>query len=200
MAAVDKTNIANLALSHLREKGFIENIETSNQSEAKNANLWYDPARRQVLVDFDLGFARKRQTLTAHANDPSDDWAFRYQYPASSIQARYIENPLGRGRPPVPFLLEQSDDGTQSILTDAEDAVLVFTRDVTDTLFFTPHFVLGFSYLLAHYMAGALTGKKSIQDDTLAKYNLMINIAGANEANVTSKGTEGWTDTNPWKR
>jgi len=200
MAAVDKTNIANLALSHLREKGFIENVETSNQAEAKNANLWYDPSRRQVLVDFDLGFARKRQTLTAHGDDPPAEWAFRYQYPASSIQPRHIEDPLGRGRPPIPFDLEQSDDGTQSILTNEEDAILVFTRDVTNTLFFTPHFVLGFSYLLAHYMAGALTGKKSIQDDTLAKYNLMINTAGANEANATSKGTEGWTDTNPWKR
>ena len=190
--ATTKTEIANLALSHIRDKGVLENVETDPTSQGRSANLWYDPARRQALAEFDYGFARRRLILAAHGEDPPAEWAFRYQWPSDIIIPRYIQNPLGRGLPPVLFDFEQAGDGTMCILTDQEEAVLVYTRDVEDTTFFSPHFVLAHSYLLAHFIAGPLTGKKLIQDQMIANYNNAINTGAAHEANVTVRGTEGW--------
>ena len=197
MPAVDKTTIANLALSHIRDKGVVENIETDVAVQARTANLWYDPARRQALTDFDYGFARKRLILTAHGQDPPAEWTFRYQFPSDAIQPRHIQNPLGRGKPPIPFEIEQADNGAMSILTDQEEAVLVYTRDAENTTFFTPHFVLAFSYLLAHYLAGPLTGKSAIQKRMIENYNSASNTGAAHEATVTARGTEAEPEA-PW--
>ncbi len=197
MAVIDKTQIANLALSHIRDKSVLENVETDTSTQGKSANLWYDPARRQALADFDHGFARRRLALAVHGDDPPAEWAFRYQWPSDCIQPRRIQNPLGRGFPPIPFEIEQSDDGTRCILTDAEEAVLVYTRDVEDPTFFTPHFVLAHSYLLAHYIAGPLTGKTKVQNKMIENYNNASNTGAAHEANVTASGTQGWPEA-PW--
>ncbi len=197
MAAVDKTLIANLALSHIRDKGVLEDVDTDTSTRGKTAKLWYDPARKQALADYDFGFSRKRLILATHSEDPPAEWAFRYQWPADCIQARYLQNPIGRRQAPLPFEIEQADDGTMSILCDLDEAVLVYSRDVEDTTFFTPHFVLAHSYLLAHYLAGPITGKKSIQDQMMQNYNNAIAVGAAHEANVTARGTEGQPEA-PW--
>lgn len=194
MAAVSKTQIANLALSHIRDKGQVENVDTDTTTQAKTARLWYDPARRQALAEFNHGFARSRLALATHSEDPPATWAHRYQWPSDCVQPRYIQNSSGRVEPPVPFELEVAGDKTRSILTDQDEAVLVYTRDEEEVTFFSPHFVLAFSYLLAHYMAGPLTGKQSIQDKTLEKYNLTINTGAAHEANVTAAATDADPD------
>ena len=199
MATTSKTLIANLALSHIHDKGIIENVETEKSAQARAANLWYDPARRQALADFDYGFARKRLALSTHGKDPPAEWGYRYQYPSDCVSPRRIENPLGRRQLAVPFEIEQADDGTMSILVDHQDAVLVYTRDALDPAFFTPHFVLALSYLLAHYIAGPLTGKNSIKDDMIVKYNTASNVGAAHEANATAAGTDGSLEA-PWIR
>lgn len=187
-----KTLIANLALSHMHSEGKIENIEIERTAEAKAANLWYDRCRRLALADMDLGFARRRSLLAAHGDDPSADWAFRYIVPADLIQARYIEHPAGRDQEPVLFVFEHSfTAGTPSILTDAQAATMVYSWDIQDPTLFPPHFVLAVSYLLAHFIAGPLSGKRGLKAEALTNYNNSINLAGAHEANVTTPGTAG---------
>ena len=193
--AVSKTQIVNLALSHLHENGTLDNVDTENTTAAVNGRLWWEPARQQALVDMDLGFARKRLSLAVHAIDPPADWTYRYQFPADCIQPRYLENPAGRGLPPIPFLVEQASDGTRSILTNlGTTACLVYTRDADDPAFFYPHFTLALSYLLAHYLAGPITGKKVLKREMMENYMLAIGTAGSAEANVTAAGTEGSPD------
>lgn len=190
MATVSKTTIANLALSHIRDEARVENIETDSRPQAKTANAWYDPARRQALADFDYGFARKRLALALHSEDPPAEWAYRYQYPSDCVAPRRVQNPLGRRKAPPPFEIEQAGDGTLSILSDVADAVLVYSRDAEAVALFPPHFVLALSYLLAHFIAGPLTGKKSIQDTALAQYNMAANTGAAHEGTATASGTE----------
>lgn len=190
MATISKSAIANLALSNIKDKGTISNLDTDQSAQGKIARLWYDVARRQALVDYNGGFALKRQALATHGEDPSADWSFRFQFPATGLHPRFVQNPLGRDKAPIPFDWEVADDGTQSILTDQEDAILAFTFDQEDTTFFTPHFVLSLSFLLGHYIAGPLSKSQNIQDRMLEKYNTAINVGMAAEANVTSIGTD----------
>lgn len=185
-----KTDIANLALSVLRSKAVIQNVDTETSEEAQTAAVWWDVARQQVLTDYDFWFARTRQTLTEHADDPPDEWAYRYQVPATCVHPRYVENPLGANQPRVPFEIEQSS-GTLSLLTNQEDAVLVFTRDEENTALFPAYFVAALAHLLAFYMAGGLTGKQSIQDRALSGYRFAAEMGAAHEGNVSASATQG---------
>jgi|TARA_Y100000310_G_scaffold171987_2_gene172108 hypothetical protein len=182
--AISAVKIANLALSNLGARSSIESF-TEETAEANEADLWYNFSREAVLAAYDWSFARKRLTLASHSEDPPDGvWAYRYQYPADCLVARYLVNPAGSGADAVPFEIEADSTGeTKTILTDLDDAVLVYTWKLEITDLFSPHFVLCLSFLLAHHMALALTGKKAIRDDMLNRFLLLLLQADAQNAN-----------------
>jgi len=184
VSVVSQVLIANMALSNIGTKSEIASLD-ENSVEAKQCKLWYDLSRKQALEAFDWGFARKRLTLALHADDaPEDRWAYRYQYPADCITARYIENPGGPTADAVPFEIELSDDGsTKSIVTDMEDAKLIYTFDQQQTGIFSLHFVETLSHLLASHIALKLTGKRSIKGDMIQAYRSLIRVAPAQNAN-----------------
>lgn len=182
--AQSKTALARLALSNIHASGSVEDIDTEQSVEAKQAKLWYDVARKQVLADFPWGFARKRLILATHVDSaPENEWAFRYQYPVDCVMARYIENPAGLDADDVPFEVEGSDNDTDSIVTDLDEAILVFTRDVIDTGRFPAHFDIAMAYLLGHYLAGVITGKAKFKDRMIISYRNSLLIAATHDAN-----------------
>lgn len=198
MAAISKTEIANLALSNIHAKSSVENIDTDTSTEAKQARLWYDRAREQALSAMDWGFARRRLTLTEHGDDPPAEWAYRYQYPADCIYFQHIDNPAGRQKPAIPYDIELADsDGVKTIITDQEEAVGVYTKNITDATLFSPDFTMALSFLLGYYMAGTITGKASIKSEMYNNYLQQIVVAGAlshNEAQHRPERDADWTD------
>jgi hypothetical protein len=183
MVTISKTNIANLALSNIHARSTIQSL-TENSTEARLAKLWYDHARRQALAEFDWGFARIRQALAEHSvAAPTNEWNYRYQYPALCLAPRYIENPAGLDADSPPMSTVNAGDGTISIVTDAEDAVLLFTSDVETVALFTPHFVTTLSFLLAFYIAGPITSKDKIKQNMIGAYFANVNVAAAHDAN-----------------
>ncbi len=180
---ISKVKIANMALSNIGTKSTIESF-TENSPEAQQSSLHYDYARAVALQSFPWSFATKRVTLATHADATTNDYAFRYQYPADCFVAREIENPVGPESDPVPFSVEMSLDGsTKSILTDLDDAVLIYTFDQEIVDLFTPYFVRCLSFMLAHLMAYALTGKQSISADMWNQFRFLIGQASASDAN-----------------
>ena len=93
--AISSVKIANFALSKVGTDSTIETL-TENSAEAKACNLWFETARKQALSAYDWPFARKRLALAVHGDDPPDEWAYRYQYPADCVKARFVENPVGK--------------------------------------------------------------------------------------------------------
>lgn len=182
--AISAVKIANLALSHIGADSTIEAF-TEATAEANVCDLWYDFSRTAVLEGYDWNFARKRITLATHSDAAPDGvWGYRYQYPADCIIARSVCNPAGSDADAVPFSVEQSDNGeTKTILTDMEDAILLYTWDqeLTDT--YSTHFVMALSYRLASHIAFSLTGKSSLQDSMLNKYVSFMLLADASNAN-----------------
>ncbi len=188
---LSETQIGNMALSHIGARSRIESLG-ENRAEATEINLWYDWSRRQILEAFDWGFARKRLKLALHGDtisttstDPlAGVWGFRYQYPADAIVMRKIQHPNAPPDDAIPFDIELNLDGTQkTILTDMNDAVGVYTSDITSPTLFSPFFVSTLSHLIAHYVAFPLTGKRNIKGDELQIYNEMIRLAPAHSAN-----------------
>jgi hypothetical protein len=183
MAHANPVKIANMALSHIGVSTSIESF-TEPSIEASQANLWYDFSREQALEAANWSFARKRQALTVHSDaPPSAIWAFRYQYPADSVCLRELENPAGPYADAVPFEIEISEDGTKSILTDLESAVMIYTFDQPLAEMFSSGFVEALSYLLAHHLAGPLTGNADIKKEMLSTYLGLIRIAAAQSSN-----------------
>ena len=184
MSFIDPVKIGNMALSNIGSAASIESL-TEESAEAKQINLWYDFARQQCLAALDWNFARKRATLTTDADDPpSFDWNFRYQFPVDALAIRKLVNPVSKTDDAVPFELETNEAGTtKTIVTDMEDAIAVYTFDLTNTAMFSPLFVNAFSFLLAHYIALTLTGKKAIKDDAMQKYFITLRVAEALNAN-----------------
>ena len=179
---VDAVSIGNRALSHIGDS----NIESLGEesAEANEINLWYDVARLEVLAAHNWSFARRRQALGLHGDDPPDEWSYRYQYPSDCIVARRFVNPLGPDADAVPFTVEMSDDGTtKSILTNLQDGVLVYTFDQKTPGLFVPVFVTLVARLLAHYVAPKLTGKLKIANNQLLIYNSLILSVPAVDAN-----------------
>ena len=146
MATVSKVFIANLALSFLGTRSKIESL-TENSREAQSADLWYEITRKLVLERHDWGFARKRAVLAVDDEAaPNGVWAYRYVYPADCLKARRLQQPryrIQRGYPytntdlvnvkDVPFEIEESPDGVhRTLLTDLDDATLIYTRDLDD--------------------------------------------------------------------
>ena len=192
MAFVSDTGIVNMALSHVGSRSTVENFRTEKSEEAVQARIWYDYARQLALEMYDWNFARKRLGLTLHgdvisetATDPmAGVWGFRYQYPSDCFKARKIQNPNAPPDDATPFAVEPNLDGSEkTILTNLEDAVLVYTFDQEATELFSALFVLALSHLLASLMAWSLTGKRKVGLDQFSLYQGVIVSAMAADAN-----------------
>jgi len=182
MPSISKVLICNMSLSNIGAKSTIESI-TELSTEAKACNLWYDFSLKQALEAFNWSFARKRFTLAAHGDDaPEDIWAYRYQYPSDCVAAREIVNPAGKDADAVPFEVQISDDGTKSILTNLDDAELIYTFLQENTTMFSAHFVEMFSYILAAHISFSITGKRTIKGDMLAMARSLLRVAPAQNA------------------
>ena len=175
MATISPVRIANMALSNIGASSTIESL-TEESTEAKQANLWYDWSRLQVLELHDWSFARKRRILANHSEDPPDIWGYRYQYPDDCVIMMFLQNPAldADTADAVPFDIE-SDDAkeTKTILTSLEDAVGVYTFDQVTTSLFTPLFVEMLAAMLSYHMAFSITGDRGNQEAQLQKLLLL---------------------------
>lgn len=153
-----KTEIANIALSHLGVGREIANIETENSQEANACRRFYDIAREQVLRDFNWPFATKEAALGLVSSNPTTEWTYSYRYPSDCLKLRRIfsglRNDTRQSR--VPFKLVRDDAG-RLIYTDQIDAFMEYTYSETDASRFTPDFVQALACRLAAYMAPRLT-------------------------------------------
>lgn len=185
--ARSNVKIANFALSKIGTDSTIESL-TENSAEANLCNLWFDHAREQALAAFNWSFAKNREVLAAHADDPSDDWGFRYVYPATCLKARFIFNPIGKDADPIPFEIENSPTGTKSILTDQGTAILIFTKDISTPLLYTPYFIEAFATILGSHIAYPLTTKTKKAKELREEARQMMIFAPAMDA---VEGQEG---------
>lgn len=126
-----KIEIWNRALSNIGVKQFVQS-ESENSNEASVLGVHWDAAVRKTLVDHPWPFARAYRTLALIEQDPSTDWAYSYRYPTDCLMVRRIVSENGRTDPfPPPFAIGQDDQGGL-IYTDYPDAVIEYTKSVTE--------------------------------------------------------------------
>lgn len=165
-------DVCNMALSHLGSEAAVVSISPPDGSaEAGHCKRFFALARRQALEIAAFSWTKKRAALASVTN-PSDVWTYAYQLPGDCItpvrvlqqnfSSTLLDDYTGRvvTADELRVLTEAWGADFQiegsTLLTHEPDAVLLYTRDVTDLTRFSASFISGFSYLLASFIAGPI--------------------------------------------
>lgn len=158
---------ANAALSLIGADAVVSSIDPSDGSvEAGHCKRFFALARRGLLEKGVWTFAKTRATLALLSTNPSTRWAFAYSLPSDCLRPLRV---LTAGvttvfqlyNPNIGVLPNEEDSAPYEIengvlLTNEEDATLIYLRDVTDTTTWTPTFDEAFAMLLASYLCGPI--------------------------------------------
>ncbi len=153
-----KTDIANMALTHIGVGFQISNLDADTSEEAKAIRSFYITARDFMQIDFPWPFITRSVALGLVEETPTTEWAFSYRYPAPCQKVRRIFSSIRNDnrQTRVSYLI-YSDDVGKLIYTDAEDACIEYSVKSTEEDKWPADYVLAFSYLLAFYVAPRLT-------------------------------------------
>lgn len=161
-----------MALSHFGSETVVTSLNPPDGSvEAGHCKRFFALARKEALELATFTWAKKRAAL-ASVDNPSTVWTYAYALPQDCLSpVRVLQQATVQDWLfwPGGSVVTQDDirvftergsadfevEG-QALLTHEADAVLLYTRDVTDLTKFTATFLSGFSYLLASYLAGPL--------------------------------------------
>ena len=179
-----------MALSHLGVSKEIENLDTDKSQEASACNRFYEPARDEVLEDFNWPFAEKRVYLNKVDDTPTTDWLYSYAYPSEAVSLIRIPSGIRNDTfdTKIPFKVVHGDSG-KLIYTDQQDAEMIYTKRVTDVSRYTAKFRMALSLKLAGYIAARVTGGDpfKLQNKAEAKYLRVLKEAQAAALNEQQK-------------
>lgn len=186
--AVYNTEIANLAIAHLGVSKQISDLETETTVEARTCRLFFERALKSVLRSYPWPFCTEVRELSLVEEDPNDEWAFSYRYPAEALHVRRILNPgtIETSDTRLTYKIAQDDTG-KLIFTDQEDAQVEITKYIEDYTVMTDDFQMALSFLLAHYIAPTLTNGDPFKLGERAKLNYLEEISKAKGTSVNEE-------------
>tara|TARA_Y100000385_G_scaffold108512_2_gene112647 strand:- start:500 stop:1117 length:618 start_codon:yes stop_codon:yes gene_type:complete len=156
-----QVQIAKLALQHVGDRFDITSM-TEVTPEAEQVNLVFNDVRDALLRQHPWNFAKKFTSPATVAGTVPGGWTFMYLYPTDAVRILGITNPLGRNQLPIEFQTARNSANNYCVLTDAENAEIIYTARITTTEDFDPEFTMALSYQLAAKMAMPLTGDRGI--------------------------------------
>ena len=172
------TDICNQALAYL---GDIANVTSINppdgSAQASLCSRFYPMARDELLEMHTWGFSTFRVLLASVVNN-SSAWLYAYAPPSGVLNYLEILDPnatddytVGMSLPnsisyggqtglgvytPQPFEVEEDGNGNDIILTNMQNAMLRYTKSISDTTEFSPLFTAALATLLASKLAGPI--------------------------------------------
>lgn len=181
-------DICNLALSRIGDEATVTSIDPAEgSSQAEHCARFYPIARDTLLELHDWKFATKRVLLALSSNSDLFEWAYAYALPSNLIRALKVLPETGSAQDDTEDFDQMVDaDDAQVVLTNCEEASLIYTTRVTDTTKFTPLFVDALGWLLASYLAGPVIkgdAGKAEAKACLGHFNLTLGLARSSEAN-----------------
>lgn len=197
-------DICNLALAHLGEIPNISSIDPPEGSaHAEKCERFYPIARDAALEMRNWSFGLKRVGLAQVEND-SPRWAFKYSLPSDIIRPVAIPVPgVGFNTEFVPNAqigqgsASSADFTTEGgfLFTSIDDAELLYLFRLTDTTKFTPLFVNAVAWLLASYLAGAITRDMDIKQWCYQMFERELSLSAqsmANGSQTTNHHVPSW--------
>lgn len=185
----NSVEIANLGLSQVKG-GFIESL-TEDSREAQICNRIYEICRDAALADVAPQWARKQVAL-AVLTEEVNGFDYVYAYPNDCLDAIAIYNEASTAAiDRLDFEMGVSADGnTKLILTQYEEAELIYTAKVTNTALYDLLFVEALAWKMASYLAIPLKGDDKLQVSAAQAYTLAVARAKAKTKNEGHKAPE----------
>jgi hypothetical protein len=181
---LSQAQIANMALSHIGQNAQIASLDDDDPAAAV-CKLFYTSALERLLGDFDWRFARARAVLVEITNDdPPPAWDYRYALPADCVAAREIEDNLRvrAAADRIPFDKSYSSVNGPTLVTDLADAVLWYTANVANTVYFPPRFAYALSWYLAADIAMPLSKDARLAESMRQRAIVEGRIAATHDA------------------
>jgi hypothetical protein len=155
-----EAQVCNLALGLLGQKQFIDRLD-ERTPEAQLCRVFFVPTWKHLLSTYDWSFARKDAAL-ALTTQTRIGWEFAYAMPSDCIEPRRLWN--GERRPgrggTIPWARGAADaDSAPLVLTDQEEAVLIYTANIATVARWPASFVTAVAAQLAVPIAGGLSVK-----------------------------------------
>lgn len=176
--AISKIDIANMALGRAGVQGIASFTEESEPAAA--VGLFFDRARRKILRSHPWNFATEAKALAVTTEEPVG-WDYQYGLPADALRPLYIYNSAASN---------PNDDSIKFevrgpyLLTNEEDATLVYVKDVTDPNKYDESFIDAFAYQLAADIIVYLSGDRAMSQTLLQMAAFAVQSAAAVDANV----------------
>lgn len=179
---ISKTTIFNMALNELGVSAPISNADAQDDSRAIILNNFYEIARDEVLKAFDWNFAEKYRVLTK-TKDICLDPRFNYVYdcPADCLSAREIYLVNGDGKKKK-FRLSANEQGKKVILTEHEEVILRYTRQIEKEVYFDAEYAMSLALYLAGLTGNTITGSEQKALNALRKYNERVKLGQVTNA------------------
>lgn len=219
-----EVEICNLALSHVGDSATVASIDPpEGSSQAEHCARWYPIARNALLEMQEWNFATTRALLAEVANQ-FPQFQHSYARPTDCLKVLAVGAADAMGdlfptycqqdrayyaAPRFPCMLYTSQEfktetdyatGNQVILTNQANAMVRYTRLVTDTSKFSPLFTTALARMLASYLAGpVLKGETGMK---VGQAQLQIAVQMASSAAVISANQAGQQQMQsfPWSR
>ena len=194
----ERWEIINFAFSHLGSKlytqaqieqgvGDATPLGNSQVPAIRQANLWFQQSKNEVLSAYPWTFATDRKVLVpktlTSTQEPSyeGDWSNHYFYPCNCIQMQYLIDPLVVSPSElitnVPYAVECNPDYTPEgseearlLLCNIADASAVFTTNAIPDNQLPAHFVQPMSILLAANISFAVTSDLELKASMIRLY------------------------------
>lgn len=181
-----RSEIANMALSHIGQGNDITDVDSDSSAEAKACRRFLDIAIDNVLRDFDWNFARVYASFNLVATNPTPEWGFAYRLPADCLNFKRIITGFRQTNHDnaMPFRLGTDVTGGL-VYTDMPNMQGAYTSRVTNTALFPPDMVIALSYLLASLILTRISSGDpyNIRKLLMQAYQMAIGNARANGAN-----------------
>jgi hypothetical protein len=218
---VDVVTIANLALSHIGQRGTISSLDPPEGSEHAERAALFLPLARDTLLERHTWAWTMRRALGSPVAVTVEGWDHVYAVPTECVEVVAVlpdgysddyadtfgalEQPYNRRLPvmagryvPQPFVVESLEDGTPVVMTDTPDATLRYRVRVDDPTKWSALFVQAMTYQLAAMLAGAIV--KGSEGATLARSSEQMvkmllsqaRVHDARQRNVRPQHQVGW--------
>lgn len=149
MPLLSEAQLCNVALLRIGERQLIDDLD-EDTAPAKACKALYAHARDEVLEAAWWNWATRRAVLALLDGETRTGWGYVYALPDDCLAARSIytgtRSPSARQR--IPFSMEMGATG-RVLLTDMEDAELVYTARVTTVALFPTSFADAVAWRLA---------------------------------------------------
>ena len=212
-----KTQICNLALSHIGVTKNISNVDTENSVDAEQCRQFFPIALKESLEECRFSVAQNTKSLELITEEPLEEWDYAYRYPADCLFVDSIlrdndynglsytnrTNAIKEdGLYDVEYIVSYFN-GDKVIFTNQENARIRYTKNVDIGAKFSAKFEIGLSYLLALYIAPTVSkGRQGNYEARLMRMYKM-KMEGAQALNFNESGSEEVDDRSQielWRR